>query len=181
MAAVTGMLNREQLAEMVADGRVDTVLTVCTDLYGRFVGKRFDAAFYLEQIAADGTHACDYLFTVDMEMEPVSGYRFANWESGYGDVHLVPDEATMRIADWLERTALVICDVQTQSGHQPVAIAPRSMLQRQIDHLTGHGFAANAGSELEYYLFNDSYRDAAKKNYTDLESAGWYIEDYHAL
>ena len=181
MAAVTGMLNREQLAELVADGRVDTVLAVCTDLYGRFVGKRFDAAFYLEQIAVDGTHACDYLFTVDMEMEPVPGYRFANWESGYGDVHLVPDAATMRIADWLERTALVICNVQTQAGHQPVAIAPRSMLQRQIDRLTGHGFAANAGSELEYYLFNDSYRDAAKKKYADLEPAGWYIEDYHAL
>ena len=100
MASVTGMLNREQLAELVADGRVETVLAVCTDLYGRFVGKRFDAAFYLEQIAAAGTHACDYLFTVDMEMEPVPGYRFANWDSGYGDVHLtasIPADAWREI------------------------------------------------------------------------------------
>ena len=56
-----------------------------TDLYGRLLGKRFDAGFFAEQVAEHGTHACDYLLTVDMEMEPVPGYEFANWAKGYGD------------------------------------------------------------------------------------------------
>ena len=59
------------------------------DLYGRMLGKRLDASFFLTDVAG-GTHACDYLFTVDMEMEPVSGYEFSNWDLGYGDVHLAP-------------------------------------------------------------------------------------------
>ena len=39
-------------------------------------------------------------------MDPVPGYRFANWELGYGDFHLVPDLETLRRLSWLDRTAL---------------------------------------------------------------------------
>src|SRR5688572_8664525 len=103
--ATPGMLDVEALRQLVAAGAIDTVVVAFCDLYGRLVGKRLDASFFLEA-PADGTHACDYLFCVDMEMEPVAGYRFANWERGFGDVHLVPDLATLRICSWLERTAV---------------------------------------------------------------------------
>ena len=36
-------------------------------------------------------------------------------------------------------------------------------------------------SELEYYLFRTSYREAAAKGYTGLDEGGWYSEDYHIL
>jgi len=176
-----GMLALDELAQLVDQGEIDTVLVVFTDLYGRLMGKRFDAAFFLDHVAQNGTHACDYLLTVDMEMNPVPGYRFANWERGYGDVHLVPDLATLRRAAWLDRTALVLCDVVDQHTHQPVEVAPRTLLRRQVEAAERMGFTAMAASELEYYLFQDSYRDAARKGYTDLEPAGWYIEDYHAF
>src|SRR5437016_11058431 len=107
---VEGMLSVDELRALVADGSIDTVVVGFTDLYGRLCGKRLDAGFFLESVA-DGTHACDYLLTVDMEMEPVRGYRFASWDLGYGDVHLAPDVATLRVADWLDRSALVLCDV----------------------------------------------------------------------
>ncbi len=175
------MLTTAALAELVKSEKIDTVLAVFTDLYGRFMGKRFDAAFFLEQVADGGTHACDYLLTVDMEMEPVPGYKFANWQKGYGDFHLVPDFGTLRAASWLEKTAIILCDVEHESGHEPVSQAPRSILKKQIEAAKGMGFRAMAGSELEYYLFQNSYRDAAAKNYSGLEPAGWYIEDYHAL
>src|SRR4029453_12608524 len=116
-----------------------------------------------------------------MEMDPVPGYRFANWERGYGDFHLVPDLETLRLASWLDRTALVLCDVENEKHHGLVTVAPRSMLRRQIDMANALGFTAKAASELEYFIFQDSYRDAAGKNYQDLTPAGWYIEDYHAL
>jgi glutamine synthetase len=181
MAPVEGLLTLDALARLHGAGEVDTVLVVFTDLYGRFMGKRFDAGFFLESAAKGGTHACDYLLTVDMEMDPVQGYRFANWQRGYGDFHLVPDIATLRRASWLEKTALVICDVEDEKRHAPVAQAPRSILKRQLDALRSLGFTAKASSELEYYIFDDSYRQAAERGYRGLQPAGWYIEDYHAL
>ena len=181
MGNVYGMLTMEQLAEEVAAGQLETVVVGFTDHFGRLMGKRFDAEFFVEETGQHGTHGCDYLLTVDMEMEPVPGYRFANWELGYGDVHLVPDLSTLRVASWLDKTALVLCDVEDESQHQLVAIAPRTILRRQVERLAQHGFRAMAGSELEYYIFEDSYKEAAQKDYTGLTPLGWYIEDYHLL
>ena len=180
MNDVRGMLTRQALAELVELGEIETVMVAVPDLYGRLLGKRLDADFFLEEVADAGTHACDYLLTVDMEMNPVGGYSFAGWEQGYGDVHLVPDIETLRIASWLERTALVLCDVHDTS-HDPVAIAPRTMLRRQTERAREAGYVVEAGSELEYYIFRNSYADAAKSGYADLEPAGWYVEDYHTL
>jgi glutamine synthetase len=175
------MLTRDELEQRIQRDEIDTVLVVFTDHYGRFLGKRFDAGFFLEDGLAHGTNACDYLLTVDMEMNPVAGYRFASWERGYGDFHLVPDLATLRLATWLPRTALVLCDVHDAKTEVRVTVAPRSILRAQIERLAKIGLGAQAASELEYYLFRDSYRDAAHKGWRDLEPAGWYLEDYHAL
>ena len=165
----------------VTSGHVDTVVAAFTDHYGRLMGKRLDATFFVDHGLHDGTHACDYLLTVDMEMEPVPGYAFASWELGYGDFHLVPDLATLRPAGWAPGTAWVMCDVIDDAAHRPVAVAPRSILRRQIEHAERLGYAAKAASELEFFLFTDSYRQAFAKEYAGLDAAGWYIEDYHLL
>ena len=55
---------------------------VFTDLYGRFMEKRYDANFSLEESTEHGTHASNYLITVDMEMEPVPSYESVSWERG---------------------------------------------------------------------------------------------------
>jgi len=181
MAALEGMLTPSELRALVSSGQIETVLVVFTDPYGRFLGKRFDADFFLEDALAHGAHACDYLLTVDMEMAPVPGFAFASWEKGYGDVHLVPDLATLRVASWLEKTAIVLCDVADEKTGKPVAVAPRSILRAQVERAAKTGYTAMASSELEYYVFRDSYRDAARKGHAGLEPAGWYLEDYHAL
>ncbi|HID51769.1 MAG TPA: glutamine synthetase, partial [Anaerolineae bacterium] len=59
--------------------------------------------------------------------------------------------------------------------------APRSILHRQIERAAEIGYEVMAASELEYYIFRDSYRAAARKGHNDLEPLGWYIEDYHML
>ena len=181
MASSLGMLSLPELEQGVAHGDIDTVVVAFSDIYGRFMGKRVDAEFFTEVVATEGTHACDYLLTVDMEMEPVQGYSLTNWAKGYGDFHLVPDLTTLRRVSWMEQTAMVLCDVQVDGDHRLVEEAPRSILRRQIDRLEGLGFEAVAASELEYYLFKDSYEDALRKNYHDLATAGGYIEDYHLL
>ena len=175
------MLTLTDLESRVRADSIDTVILAFCDHYGRLLGKRLDADFFLESAAQNGTHACDYLLTTDMEMEPVPGYDFANWQLGYGDFHLAPDIDTLRAASWLDRTAIVLCDVEDESMHTPVSVAPRSMLRRQIDAAAEMGFQINAASELEYYIFRDSYRDAHDKGYADLQPLGWYLEDYHLL
>ncbi len=180
-AAPEGMLTVDGLAAAVGLGEIETVIVGFTDHYGRLVGKRFDAGTFLDQVVAHGTHGCDYLLTTDMEMEPVPGYALANWELGYGDVHLVPDLATLRCAAWLDRTALVLCDVEHTRDHAPVQAAPRTVLRRQVDAAADRGLVAMAATELEYYLYRSSYREAAASGYSGLEPAGWYLEDYHLL
>jgi glutamine synthetase len=177
----TGMLTVATLREQARRGAIDTVLVAFTDHYGRLVGKRFDAGFFLDHAVAHGAEACDYLLTVDMEMNPVPGYRLASWESGYGDFHLAPDLRTLRVAAWLDRTALVLCDVLDGDSHAPVAAAPRNLLRAQVERARARGFTAMAGSELEYYLFRTSYREAARKPFAALEPAGWHLEDYQLL
>ena len=175
------LLSLDRLAALVEHDEIETVLVVFTDLYGRFMGKRVDGEFFLEQTATKGTHCCDYLLTVDMEMTPIPGYTLASWELGYGDFHMVPDLSTLRVATWLDRTALVLCDLAHESSERPVAEAPRSVLRAQIQAADAAAFRAFAASELEYYIFEDTYRAAHDLGYDGLRPAGWYIEDYHTF
>ncbi len=178
---VRGMLDIRQLEQKVKTEEIETVVVAFTDHYGRLMGKRFDAEFFLESCTTDGTHACDYLLTTDMEMEPVQGYKFANWELGYGDFHLVPDFSSLRVASWLDKTAMVLCDLENDKTHGPVSVAPRSILNNQLELVRASGYECFAASELEYYLFEDNYRDAFNQGYHNLKPTGWYLEDYHIL
>ena len=110
MTHAQGTLDAKQLEELARKGEVDTVLCMFTDLQGRFMGKRVVPYFFLEEILGEeGLHACLYLLAIDMEMEPLPGYQYASWETGYGDFLCVPDFATLRRAAWLDRSAIVIC------------------------------------------------------------------------
>ncbi|HKB14953.1 MAG TPA: glutamine synthetase family protein, partial [Planctomycetota bacterium] len=137
--------------------------------------------FFLDSIAGHGLHACDYLLACDMEMDPVPGYAFASWEAGYGDVKATPDLSTLRRAAWLPKTALVLCDLAKEPGDRPVEVAPRRILARQMERARGLGLLPQGGSEIEVYLFRDSYDAARAKNWHDLEPLGAYVEDYHIL
>jgi glutamine synthetase len=176
-----GRLTIDELQDLAGRGHIDTVVVAFTDHYGRLLGKRFDAGMFVEETSVHGTHACDYLLTTDMEMEPVAGYRFANWEKGYGDFHLVPDPGTLIVASWLEKTALVLCDVKDDRTGEYVSLAPRTLLRRQMDASRELGFTTRAASELEYYVFQHSYKQAADMDYRGMQAAGWYLEDYHIL
>jgi len=172
-----GIMTREELAELISRGEIDTVLVVMTDMQGRLVGKRLTGHFFLESVE-HGTHACDYLLGVDMEMEPVPGFRATSWERGYGDFAIKPDLATLRRIPWLPATALVLGDVVDHHGAL-VPHAPRSILKRQIARLAELGYVAKMASELEFYIFDDSYDAARQKVYRGIKPAGWYTEDYH--
>ncbi len=179
-----GMLDQETVAEGIRGDEIDTVLMVFPDQQGRFMGKRLTGRYFLDDVLEGGEgaiHACNYLLAVDMEMEPIPGYAYANWDTGYGDLAMRPDMSTLRRVPWLEKTALVICDVFDEESGEPVEVAPRQILRRQIERAQAAGYTVKCGSELEFYLFKDSFEEAAGKGYRELRPHSDYIMDYHIL
>ena len=183
MATVPGMLTAAELHEEIVNGAVDTVLVAFPDLQGRLVGKRITGHYWAEQMQGglEPVHACNYLLAVDVDMNPLSGYQFANWEQGYGDVAVKPDLATIRRIPWLDSTVLVLCDVVDETSGAPVEVSPRRILQRQVERAAEIGYSMQFASELEFFLFRESVDEAAAKNYTNLTPHSQVIEDYHIL
>jgi glutamine synthetase len=173
---MTGRIDLKDLKRLVESGEIETVLVVFPDMYGRLVGKRIVGRFFLEE---SEIHACDYLLACDIDMDPVPGYQFTSWAKGYGDFRPVPDFATLRVASWQEKTAIVLCDVYEEERDELVPYAPRSILRKQLQRAADMGYVAKGASELELYVFKDSYEDVAKKSFVNLEPIGRLIEDYH--
>ncbi len=174
---MAGNLTLEALEKAATSGEIDTVLMAQVDMQGRLMGKRFHVRHFLDS-AVEETHSCNYLLTVDMEMEPVPGYRSASWQQGYGDYVMKPDLSTLRRIPWQEGAALVLCDLLDHHG-EPVAVSPRQVLKRQLARLAERGLEPVMASELEFYLFRDSFEAAAAAGYRDLSPVSAYNEDYH--
>ncbi|HVT03561.1 MAG TPA: glutamine synthetase family protein [Thermoanaerobaculia bacterium] len=176
-----GFLTVETLKKLVASDEIETVLAVFPDMYGRLVGKRITGRFFIDEVLSHGMHACDYLMACDIDMDPVPGYEFTSWAKGYGDFRPIPDLSTLRQATWLDKSAIVLCDVLNEKDDEPIAVAPRNILRRQLELAAGLGYSAMGASELELYVFKDSYEVAAQKNFVGIEPIGRLIEDYHML
>jgi glutamine synthetase len=174
------MLSLDDLRKEGEDGTIDTVVTAFTDMQGRLFGKRIEIEYFLDEAVSHGVEGCNYLLALDMEMEPVPGYEMANWEKGYGDFGIAPDMTTLRRIPWLDRTALVIADVVEHDG-SPVVASPRQILIAQFERAAEMGFTPFAASELEFYLYKESYAEAWEKGYNDLTPTIPYILDYHIL
>ena len=144
------------------------------------MGKRFQAEFFVDGGYKE-THACDYLLANDMDMELVPGYDATSWDKGYGDFALKPDLSTLCLTPWLDGTALVLCDVQNHHTGEDIPFSPRAMLKTQLARLEAMNMSAMAASELEFYLFHETYASATDKHFQDLKTSGSYIEDYHIL
>src|SRR5262249_28490897 len=178
--AMAGNLDMKELEDLVRRDEIDTVLTVFADLQGRLMGKRVVGRHFLGHVAGEGVHACAYLLTVDVDLGPLPGYKFASWSTGYPDMNAVPALTPLRRIPWLEKTALVFCDLYTEEG-EPVEVSPRRILQRQVDRATKQGYRIMVASELELYLFKESFTETRAKRYHGLRPVSQYIEDYHIL
>ena len=174
------MLELEELKRRIGSGDIDTVVVAFPDLQGRPVGKRVTGGFFVEHVLEHGIEACDYLLAVDVDLEPLDGYRFTSWETGYGDVVARPDLSTLRLLPWLEGSAMVVCDVTRPDG-EDVEVAPRTVLRRQIERARELGLEVRCATELEFYLFNETYEEAAAQGWRDLHPHVSTLEDYQLL
>ena len=172
-----GMLSKSALEGQVASGAVDTVIVAFCDTQGRLTGKRISARLFVEDVAEHGAECCNYLLAVDVDMNTVDGYAISSWETGYGDMVMTPDFATLRLLPWLPGTAMVMADLSWTDG-RPVNQAPRSILNRQLDRLAARGLVPYVGTELEFMVFDDSFRAAWQAGYRGLTPATDYNVDY---
>ncbi|MGB7158489.1 MAG: glutamine synthetase family protein [Tepidisphaeraceae bacterium] len=185
-------LSLQALREKVNEGEVDTVVMVFPDTHGRLVGKRLTAHYFLDHCTGEdggaGTHGCNYLLTVNIEMDPLDGFDLASWDRGFGDFAMKPDLSTLRLLPWqrsacgegTRTAAMVICDVQFDDG-KLVQEAPRSVLRKQLDRLASQHLTCNIASELEFFLFNQTYHQAYEAGYANLLPSSDYRIDYHTM
>jgi glutamine synthetase len=177
----SGRLERDALVRLIEEGAIETVITALPDLYGRLMGKRIVGRFFADEIARHGMHTCDYLLASDMEMDPTPGYAFTSWASGYGDMRAIPDFDTLRRVAWQEGVAIVLCDCYEEERDGLIEVAPRTILRRQVERAAQRGWVPHMGSELEFFLFKESYAEARDKGYQGLTTSQVYNEDYHVL
>ena len=177
---MAGNLTFEDLKREVKAGAVDTVVAAFPDMQGRLMGKRFHAQYFVDG-AYEETHGCNYLLADDIDMEPVPGYKAASWQKGYGDFVIKPDLATIRLCPWLPKTALVFSDILEHCDHTPVPHAPRNILKRQLARLSAMKMKAYLASELEFYIFDQSFKAAQQQGYKGLSNPSHINEDYNLL
>jgi len=175
-----GNLSVSELHAAIAADEIDTVIVAFADAQGRLVGKRVSARLFQEEVLPHGAEACNYLLSVDVDMNTVDGYAMSSWEKGYGDMMLLSDADTLRRIPWMPGTALVMADLGWEGG-DPVVQSPRAILKHQRERLAERGLTAYAGTELEFIIFDDTYRDAWAKGYRDLKPSTDYNVDYDLL
>ncbi|ANW67673.1 glutamine synthetase family protein [Mycolicibacterium tokaiense] len=180
MGVNSGLLSQRELEELVAAGDIDTVIVAFADMQGRLTGKRISARLFVDDVAAHGAECCNYLLAVDVDNNTVDGYAISSWETGYGDMVMTPDFSTLRLLPWQPGTALVMADLSWTSG-EPVVQAPRSILNTQLARLADRGLDAVAATELEFMVFDNTFRDAWKAGYRGLTPATDYNIDYAML
>src|SRR5215213_7082634 len=168
------------LKKSVDDGSIDTVLLCIADMEGRLQGKRLTAQHFLNEVVEHDAEGCNYLLAVDVDMNTVDGYQISSWERGYGDFVMKPDFATLRPIPWHPATVLLMADLEWEDGREVVE-SPRQILRRQLARLEERGWRAMAGTELEFIVFRDSYEEAWRKGFRDLEPANEYNVDYSMI
>ena len=67
--------------------------------------------FFRDHVLADGIEACNYLLAVDVDMTPLPGLPVRELGDGLRRLRVPPDLSTLRVVPWLEKTALVLCDL----------------------------------------------------------------------
>ncbi len=177
---MAGNLTTAELDAAIDSGEIDTVVVAFPDAQGRLVGKRVAARFWRDEVLPHGAEACNYLLSVDVDMNTVDGYAMSSWEKGYGDMLLLPDLDTLRRVPWQEGTALVMADLAWED-RTAVVQSPRGILNAQRARLANDGLSAFVGTELEFIVFDDSFRDAWAKGYTGLTASTDYNVDYNLL
>jgi glutamine synthetase len=144
-------------------------VSVCVpDHYGRLAGKRI-AAHRLQAILAAGLDMPDFHLVTDPGNQPATGVAATGDHTGFPNDLLWPDMQTFRRLPWQPDSGIVLAEARRRDG-AVIAEAPRAILQRQTERLARHGLSAWVATELEFYVYEDSYPQSFRKGYRGLDS-----------
>lgn len=160
----------DEVRAMFERHQIRTVQFGMPDLDGLIRGKFVPADFFLDSVISKGSSIPNIVFGWDIEDTLMDCLDFSGWQTGYSDVVLMPDLSTLRPIPWDPGQAFVLCDVVTTDG-QPVEVAPRTVLKRQVQRAAELGYSVTAGYELEFYLFRETSESVAEKGYRGLRPA----------
>jgi glutamine synthetase len=151
MTVTEAQANVEAARDFLERHEVHTVECMFADTWGIPRGKRLSTKHFLGTAGGTGFGIANVAFTWDMHgvIFPTS---FVNDETGYPDMHVVPDLATLRVAAWREGTAFCICDTIDPSTHEPIPLDGRAILRRAVDRVRAVGYEPVAATELEFHL-----------------------------
>ncbi len=129
---------------------IDTVECCFADTWGILVGRRMPTASFLsaaEQGLSMPNAPFAWNIAGDMDATP-----YANADTGFPNMHVMPDLSTLRLAPWAERTAFCLMDAYVERDGAPNPLDPRAILRRSVETLGDAGYEAWIASELEFYL-----------------------------
>jgi glutamine synthetase len=152
------------------DPTVDTVAVAVPDACGRLIGKRLTRLAWNAVLEAGEIPMPDFHLITDTANHPIPGLAVTGVHTGFRNGALRPDASSVRQLAWDEATALVLCDAHHPDG-RPAEMAPRWILQRQVDRLAERGLEATAATELEFYAFRGDYGQLAEHGYRELRPA----------
>jgi glutamine synthetase len=145
---------------------LESVSVAVPDHYGRLAGKRI-AARRLAAVLADGLDMPDFHLVTGPDIQPAAGVAATGAHTGFPDDVLWPDMATFRRLPWQPDCGIVLADARRRDG-TVVAEAPRAVLRRQAERLAARRLSAWVATELEFYVYQDSYAQSLRKGYRDL-------------
>src|SRR5688500_4917749 len=177
-----GPMSLEQLRVEAAAGFVDGVMLVTPDNSGRCLAERVPTERFLKDFDELGAFKVPLmLWGIDIEQSIRAGLdHVGGMGAGVPDVALLPDLTTIRRLPWLPTTPVVICDPVLADG-TPLAYAPRQILKAQLERLGALGVTIQAATELEFYLFDESYETAWNAGHQDLTATSRYHAAYDAI
>ena len=181
MSSATATLDRDQFEDLVRRGEIDTIVCAAPDPYGRLIGKRLTVdAFRTLCLEGRGVNASSFVFAVDLEMTPLD-LPVSNAENGWVDIRLVPDMSTLRRVPWETNAVFVICDAYEAKSDELLAVAPRTILRKQVERARAAGLELKFASELEFFVAAVTPAEAWQAEYRDLRMLSDYRSDYQVL
>jgi glutamine synthetase len=76
---------------------------------------------------------------------------------------------------------MVLCDPVDEESGEPLEVAPRVILKRQLERYRAAGMTLKCATELEFFLYADDYRSAWERRYRELKPLSYYRSDYHVF
>ena len=129
---------------------VDTVECCFPDTWGVFVGRRMPTAVFLRSVERGISWPnAPFAWNIRGDIDPVP---YTNADTGFPNMHVVPDLASLRTAAWADRTAFCLLDAYLEPGGEPHPLDTRAICRRAAETLGAAGYEAWVAPELEFYL-----------------------------